>query len=213
MSIPSWPCLAVVVGLAGGFGAVGFRYLINFFQNLAYGSSEELLNVVRGTSLVPESLGSGCGRSGGRPAGVFFCQRGQGSRRARSDGSRCLEGRCYQKKGCFCKNPGLGHQYQHRWFRRPRRSHCSNRIRHRFNPRADAQGFPGPHADPGRMRGGRRYCRHFQCPHCRLNVCAGGCSGRIRSGHLQPDRDLFGGGHRCVACFSRRYPGFYCPGL
>ena len=38
--------LAVVVGLAGGFGAVGFRYLINFFQNLAYGSSEELLNVV-----------------------------------------------------------------------------------------------------------------------------------------------------------------------
>jgi len=38
--------LAVVVGLAGGFGAVGFRYLIDFFQNLAYGSSEELLNVV-----------------------------------------------------------------------------------------------------------------------------------------------------------------------
>ena len=38
--------LAVVVGLAGGLGAVGFRYLIDFFQNLAYGSSEELLNVV-----------------------------------------------------------------------------------------------------------------------------------------------------------------------
>jgi CIC family chloride channel protein len=38
--------LAVAVGLAGGFGAVGFRYLIDFFQNLAYGSSEELLNVV-----------------------------------------------------------------------------------------------------------------------------------------------------------------------
>ena len=38
--------LAFVVGLAGGFGAVGFRYLIDFFQNLAYGSSEELLNVV-----------------------------------------------------------------------------------------------------------------------------------------------------------------------
>ena len=38
--------LAVVVGLAGGFGAVGFRYLINFFQTLAYGSSEELLDVV-----------------------------------------------------------------------------------------------------------------------------------------------------------------------
>jgi CIC family chloride channel protein len=38
--------LAVAVGLAGGFGAVGFRYLIDFFQSLAYGSSEELLNVV-----------------------------------------------------------------------------------------------------------------------------------------------------------------------
>jgi CIC family chloride channel protein len=38
--------LGAVVGLTGGFGAVGFRYLIDFFQNLAYGSSEELLNVV-----------------------------------------------------------------------------------------------------------------------------------------------------------------------
>jgi CIC family chloride channel protein len=38
--------LAVFVGLAGGFGAVGFRYLINFFQTLAYGSSKELLEVV-----------------------------------------------------------------------------------------------------------------------------------------------------------------------
>jgi len=38
--------LAVVVGLAGGLGAVGFRYLIDFFQTLAYGSHEELLHVV-----------------------------------------------------------------------------------------------------------------------------------------------------------------------
>jgi len=39
--------LAVAVGLAGGFGAVGFRHLINFFQVLAYGSADELLHVVR----------------------------------------------------------------------------------------------------------------------------------------------------------------------
>ena len=39
--------LAMVVGLAGGFGAVGFRYLIDFFQTLAYGSHEELLHVVK----------------------------------------------------------------------------------------------------------------------------------------------------------------------
>jgi CIC family chloride channel protein len=38
--------LAVAVGLAGGFGAVGFRHLINFFQALAYGSADELLHVV-----------------------------------------------------------------------------------------------------------------------------------------------------------------------
>jgi hypothetical protein len=38
--------LAVMVGLAAGFGAVGFRYLINFFQSIAYGSSDELLEVV-----------------------------------------------------------------------------------------------------------------------------------------------------------------------
>ena len=39
--------LAVFVGLAGGFGAVGFRYLINFFQTIAYGSPVELLHVVQ----------------------------------------------------------------------------------------------------------------------------------------------------------------------
>jgi CIC family chloride channel protein len=38
--------LAVIVGIAAGFGAVGFRYLINFFQSIAYGSSDELLEVV-----------------------------------------------------------------------------------------------------------------------------------------------------------------------
>lgn len=38
--------LAVAVGLAGGLGAVVFRYLIDFFQTLTYGSSKELLSVV-----------------------------------------------------------------------------------------------------------------------------------------------------------------------
>jgi CIC family chloride channel protein len=39
--------LAVIVGLAGGFGAVGFRHLINFFQVLAYGSDENLLDLAQ----------------------------------------------------------------------------------------------------------------------------------------------------------------------
>ncbi len=38
--------LAVTVGIAGGFGAIGFRFLINFLQTLAYGSAGELLGVV-----------------------------------------------------------------------------------------------------------------------------------------------------------------------
>jgi CIC family chloride channel protein len=38
--------LAVLVGVAAGFGAVGFRYLINFFQTLAYGGENDLLELV-----------------------------------------------------------------------------------------------------------------------------------------------------------------------
>ena len=35
--------LAMIVGLAAGLGAVGFRYLINFFQKISYGTSGNLL--------------------------------------------------------------------------------------------------------------------------------------------------------------------------
>jgi CIC family chloride channel protein len=38
--------LAVFVGLAAGLGAVGFRHLINFFQQLAYGSDDFLIDIV-----------------------------------------------------------------------------------------------------------------------------------------------------------------------
>jgi len=37
--------LAVLVGLAAGFGAIGFRWLITFFQTLAYGSPQNLLEI------------------------------------------------------------------------------------------------------------------------------------------------------------------------
>lgn len=39
--------LGIIVGLAGGFGAVGFRYLIGFFQLISYGSTGELFDVVQ----------------------------------------------------------------------------------------------------------------------------------------------------------------------
>ena len=38
--------LAVIVGLAGGFGAIGFRYIIGFFQTISYGSDGNLLELV-----------------------------------------------------------------------------------------------------------------------------------------------------------------------
>lgn len=38
--------LGIVVGVAGGYGAVGFRYLIEFIQSAAYGSPAELLDVL-----------------------------------------------------------------------------------------------------------------------------------------------------------------------
>ncbi|MDJ0781457.1 MAG: chloride channel protein [Desulfosarcinaceae bacterium] len=37
--------MALLVGLAGGFGAVGFRHLINFVQRLAYGGDGALLHL------------------------------------------------------------------------------------------------------------------------------------------------------------------------
>jgi CIC family chloride channel protein len=39
--------LAALVGLAGGFGAIGFRYLIEFIQQLSYGSSGNLLELLQ----------------------------------------------------------------------------------------------------------------------------------------------------------------------
>jgi chloride channel protein, CIC family len=38
--------LATVVGLAAGFGALGFRYLVRFFQLAAYGSPGNLLEII-----------------------------------------------------------------------------------------------------------------------------------------------------------------------
>jgi len=38
--------LAVIVGLAGGFGAIGFRYLIDFVQTIGYGSKGNLIDIV-----------------------------------------------------------------------------------------------------------------------------------------------------------------------
>ena len=66
--------LAVVVGLAAGFGAVGFRYLINFIQSIAYGSPDELLEVV---ATIPWSIKVWIPALGGLVVGplVYFLAR------------------------------------------------------------------------------------------------------------------------------------------
>lgn len=38
--------LALIVGLSGGFGAVAFRYLINFVQKISYGSDADLIEII-----------------------------------------------------------------------------------------------------------------------------------------------------------------------
>jgi len=48
--------LAVAVGLLGGWGAVGFRYLIGFFQSLAYGSSGNILEALGGLGSIHRIL-------------------------------------------------------------------------------------------------------------------------------------------------------------
>jgi CIC family chloride channel protein len=41
--------LAVIVGLAGGFGAIAFRHLITFFQSIFYGSVGSLIDLAQST--------------------------------------------------------------------------------------------------------------------------------------------------------------------
>jgi CIC family chloride channel protein len=66
--------LAIIVGLAGGFGAIGFRYLINFFQTISYGSGGNLLELAQST---PWYLRVGIPALGGLVVGpiVYFLAR------------------------------------------------------------------------------------------------------------------------------------------
>jgi CIC family chloride channel protein len=66
--------LGIIVGLAGGFGAIGFRYLIGLFQSISYGSAGELLDLV---STIPWHLRIGIPALGGLVVGpiVYFLAR------------------------------------------------------------------------------------------------------------------------------------------
>jgi CIC family chloride channel protein len=66
--------LGIIVGLAGGFGAIGFRHLISFFQSISYGSADEFLSVV---PMIPWYLRIGIPALGGLVVGpiVYFLAR------------------------------------------------------------------------------------------------------------------------------------------
>ena len=66
--------LGIIIGLAGGFGAIGFRYLIGFFQAISYGSAGELLDVI---SSIPWYFRIGIPALGGLVIGpiVYFLAR------------------------------------------------------------------------------------------------------------------------------------------
>ncbi len=70
--------LAVIVGLAGGFGAIGFRYLIEFFQSISYGSVGNLIDAVQS---IPWHFRIGIPAAGGLLVGplvYFFAREAKG---------------------------------------------------------------------------------------------------------------------------------------
>jgi len=70
--------LAVLVGLAAGFGALGFRYLVQFFQLMAYGSQGNLLEIIKS---VPWYMKVWCPALGGLAVGMviyFFMREAKG---------------------------------------------------------------------------------------------------------------------------------------
>ena len=97
----------IIVGLAGGFGAIGFRYLIGFFQSISYGSAGELLDMV---SKIPWCFRIGIpalGGAGGRTHRLFPGQRSQRTRRAGDHGSCCHEIRNHKKTDRFHRGSGF----------------------------------------------------------------------------------------------------------
>jgi CIC family chloride channel protein len=95
--------LAVIVGMAAGLGAVGFRHLINFFQTIAYGSPDELLEVVK---TLPWGYKLGIPAAGGLLVGplvYFFAREAKGHGVPEVMESVALRGGVIRKRVVFVK--------------------------------------------------------------------------------------------------------------
>jgi chloride channel protein, CIC family len=72
------PGLGIVVGVAGGLGAVAFRYLIGFFQTLTYSSGGDLVTVVHTLPWWRVVLGPAIGGAFVGPMVYFFAKEAKG---------------------------------------------------------------------------------------------------------------------------------------
>ncbi len=72
------PALGVIIGLAGGLGAVFFRYLIAFFQRLIFGNSGDLSSVVAALPWWQILLGPALGGAVIGPVIYFFAREAKG---------------------------------------------------------------------------------------------------------------------------------------
>ena len=70
--------LAILIGLLGGFGAIGFRALIRVFQNIFYGSAPDLVDIVLSIPWYWKILIPAIGGSVVGPLIFFFAREAKG---------------------------------------------------------------------------------------------------------------------------------------
>ena len=177
MSMRSWPSLPRQWDSLPGLEPLGFRYLIEFVQSIAYGERGNLLEVLH---LTPWYGRFWMPAIGGFLVGsiIYFLARdAKGIGIAEVMEAVALRKGVIKKKVPRRRSPYLGDLYRDR---RVCRGHSSDRVHRvlaRLNHGPDPQNFRRPDQDSGRLRCRGGDCRNVQRPYWRLYVCPGGHSG------------------------------------
>jgi CIC family chloride channel protein len=95
--------LGVIVGLAGGLGAVFFRYLISFFQRLIYGQTGDLSTILSGLPWWWVLLGPALGGAVVGPVIYFFAREAKGHGVPEVMNAVAVEGGIIRKRVVFVK--------------------------------------------------------------------------------------------------------------